>query len=474
MNIKNLILFVGAFIVFATGLHGLNYYLGQNQKKIERGQNEIILDKIIYRFGTFLDLQTTIGTIGSEQFSQGDLRKIDYGTLSEKLLNINKQIFGLNIVDKTGEIIRIFPEEQNKKALGLKTQHYEELIESHKKGEPFWFSPPVKLLQGDLGFIMYFPILNGKDLKGWYAVVVKTEGFKKNFDLQKFLSSYHLVIQDESTKGEYYATGIPPESEENLLYYPEKFYGRTLRFISWKKDTSEKVAIPVTWIYFGSLFLSYLVVLVFKFYSQKKKARRQLDDISILLNLTSKEAVSKLIDLQKEMYKVGNPDNVRYITNLIEQIDLLKSTAQSRQSLDQTEVDVFKVLLSELEEARELLEKKEIQLHFIPEKFANMITKTNQWLFKNTVVGSILSYAIVNSDHGSALTIECQRNSIKNIITIHSQRLYHFDSEGDFANLNRRIQVAKKVLNISGGDLQTTQDLAGGMLIRIELKNAVK
>lgn len=469
MTLKTILIFLVTFILSALGLHGVSVFLKQNQEQLERKQNQIILEDIKFRFKLFLDLQTSIGVIGSEHFSSGKLESKDYAPLDGKLLQINKQLYGLNLVNKDGIIVRVYPEKANKRALGLKTQNYEALKESYSRGEPFWLSHPMSLLQGEPGFIMYFPIVYQTELKGWFATVVTTEIFRKDFGLQNFLNSYHLVIQDKDTQGQFYATGVLPDDESHLHKTSSNFYNREMNFISWRKDPAAVIILPKSLIGLGSFFISLLVMLILYFYNQKKRARNQLEDISMLLNLTSKEALSKLIDLQNEIYKIGNSENALYITNLIEQIDLLKSTANSRQELEQDTVNVLSVLKSELDGVRDLLEKKGIKLHFIPEKFLNVLTQSNQWLFKNTVIGSILTYAIVHSDNGSALTIEYQNFHSMHVITIHTQRVYKFDAEGQFINLERRIDVARKVLSISGGDLHTDQDLAGGMIMRIEL-----
>lgn len=451
------------------GLQGISVFLEHNQEQIEKRQNQIILEDIKFRFKLFLDLQTSIGFIGSEHFSTGKLETKNYSPLDGKLLELNKQIYGLNLVNKDGIIVRVYPEKTNGRVKGLISQNYEALKKSFAKGEAFWLSPPVKLLQGEPGFIMYFPIVRESNLLGWFATVITTDIFRKDFGLQNFLSSYNLVIQDKATGGQYYATAMLPEDTSVLHKTASSFYNRDINFISWRKDPAAVMILPNSWIIAGAIFISLLVMLIHYFYNQKRRARHQLEDISMLLNLTSKEALSKLIDLQNEIYKVGNTENAQYITNLIEQIDLLKSTANSKEELEQVPVNVLSVLKTEIDDLRDLLEKKGIQLHFIPEKFLHVLTVTNQWLFKNTVIGSILTYAIVHSDNGSTLTIEYQNLHSRHVITIHTQRVYKFDSEGQFINLERRIDVAKKVLGISGGDLHTTQDLAGGMILRIEL-----
>lgn len=461
--------FILSFIISSLALQGLSFYLTKNQERTENRQNQIILEDIKFRFKLFLDIQSSIGIIGSEYFSKGPLEQNDYGPLNnERLLQINRQIMGFNVVDDQGKIVKVYPYEQNKKALGNESQNFEELKQSFKRGEMMWFSPPFKLFQGDNGFAIYYPITNSRKLKGWFATVISTQLFRKDFDVREFLSSYDLTILDNKTQRPYYSTAVLPEDNTHTFRTTGMFHGRELAFISWRKDPDSHVLFPFSWIMGGSFIFSLLMVLSFKFYDQRKRARLQLKDISMILKMTSKEAISRLIDLQQEIFKVGNLENAKYVTNLIEQVDLLQSTANEKREIEQECINILPVLLAEIEEADYLIRKKGIVLRFSPEKMTNLEIKTNPWLFKNNVMGSIITYAIIHAEQGSGISIECQKNFSRHILTFHTERAYPVTNEGQFINLDRRIEVARSILKISNATLKIDYDAAGGMLIRLE------
>lgn len=466
--LKNIFIFFVAFFLAVLCLGKLSSYLKQKQDQQDAVQNQIILEDVRLRFKQFVNIQTSIGIIGAEHFSTGNLKTKDYGPLNDKLLEINRQIFGMNLLDENGKIVRVFPEADNIKALGVTSQNYHHLKKSFEEGETFWLSPPTKLFQGDTGLIMYFPIVHEKMIKGWFAIVVKSKNFSQSFELENFLKSYDLAIKDTATQGQYFATGIPPESTAHVYSTKARFHDRDIEFISWNKNPAVNEVLPKSWIRIGSLLIALMIVMTSYLYNQRRKARYQLKDIKLLLNLTSKEAMSKLIDLQQESYKIGNEENARYITNLIEQIDLLKSTASSGHSLEQSSFQILDLIKSEIDESDYLIKKKGIELQFKPETFPELTLRSNYWLFKHAVVRTIITYAIIHADNASGMSIDFQKTQTSNVINLHVQRSYQFDTDGQFFNLDRRIDVAKKVLSMSDTDLRILQDLAGGLIIQIE------
>jgi hypothetical protein len=148
-------------------------------------------------------------------------------------------------------------------------------------------------------------------------------------------------------------------------------------------------------------------------------------------------------------------------------VDLLQSTANERVEIGQDEVSILPILLAELEEVNYLIKKKEIQVRFNQEKFGNLEITTNPWLFKKNVMGSILTYAIIHAQQGSVLSIECHQMFSRHTLTFHTQRTYDVGSD-QAINLDRRIEVAKRILNLSRATIKIDHDHAGGMIIRLE------
>lgn len=469
MRIKVLSVFTLSLVLSFLGLKGVSFFLEKKQAQLEQKQIQIILGDMNFRFKLFLDIQRSLGIIGSQNFSESDLVKKDYGPLNEKVLTINKQILGFNVLDVNGKIIKVFPLETNRGALGNVSQNLGQLRDSARLGKPFWFSPPFTLFQGQQGFSLYHPIMKDRKINGWFATVVGTEMFRKDFDVQEFLASYHLIILDEETQKPFYATGIIPDNTIKSFSKKTVFHDRKISFIIWPKDQKQSEVIPLSWIFIFSFIIAFFLTLLFHFYEQKMKTKKQLQEISMLLNLTSKEAMSKLIELQRNIYLVDSPDNARYITNLIEQIDLLQSTANFKSDLNQEKFEILPLLQEELAAVEDLVNKKNLIIRFAPEKFNGIFIKCNKWLFRTNVFGGSIAYAIIHANNGTPLTIDYRKSASAHNITIHTQQIYQLDQEGLYINFDRRMEVTKKILTMAGGNLRIIEDMAGGILITIEL-----
>ena len=469
ISARIIIVFALSFSIFILAIHGFSLYHERLHKDQDFRQNQIILEQVKDRFKIFLKAPATVGYIGAEHFSQLDLKTGDYTPFSEKMLKLHDEIIGLNLVNDKGVIVRGFPENANKKAMGHITQNFESIINSYQKKDPFWFSPPFKLFQGPLGFALYFPITGKDRLKGWFAIVLSTEAFVRDFRLNQFLTSYELIIKDQESNLPYLATALEPQKETRFFQINSEIDGRDIVFMSWAKDQTPFIFIPWSWTLLGAFLFSLIFVFLLRIAEQRKKIRQQLEDVSVLLKLTSKEALSKLIDLQAEIYKIGSADTIHYVTHLIEQIDLLQTTANTWKEIDNERVDLKTSLLKELDEVNDLMLKKSIEIEFSPEKIVGATVQSNPWLFSNSVLNTILTHAIVHAEAGSGISIEYQRLRSSHSLTLHVQRLNPIEDAEKAINLDRRMMVAKKVLNVFEGDLYMDKDLAGGLLIRIRM-----
>lgn len=453
--------------------HGVAYYLRGQQEESQNRQAQIILENIKDRFKLFIRVPLTVGTLGAEHFALNSIKTRDYGPFNLKVLQLQKEIIGLNLLDKNGVIIRVFPDALNKKAIGKKTQNFEKLINSLAKGEAYWLSPPFKLFQGIHGFAVYFPIVAKTNLTGWFATVISTESFIRHFHLERFLDTYDLIINDESTKRDFYATALEPDDERKVHQVSGLIDGRKVSFKLWRKDPLNLVFIPLSWSIVASIFLSILIVTIFKFYEQRRKISLQLDDISTLLKLTSKEALSKLVDLQNEFYKIGSPETINYITHLIEQIDLLQTTANTKREIECKKIDLLPCLLKEIDELKELSDKKNLQISIATDKFLQKYIYANPWMFSNIILSNVLSHLIIQAENSSAITIDCHPGDRTTTVIFHAQRIQALSVEDRTAGLERRMAVAKKVLHIFDGDLGTENELGGGQIITLKFPTQV-
>ncbi len=469
MTLRSGIIFLTSFFIFLLGFHGLSYYIRQQQEHTVRKQSRIILENVKDRFKLFIRVPITVGTLGAEHFATNNIMSKDYGPFNLKLIQLRKEIIGLNLMDGKGQIIRVFPKAMNKGAVGHVSQNYPALLKSMVQGNPYWFSPPFQLFQGIHGFAVYFPIISKNELKGWFAIVLSTEVFIKQFKLDQFLNTYNLIIKDKETQKPYFATGLEASSDKIIHETTANVDGRDLVFKIWRKNPKDLIFFPWSWSVIASIVLSSFVVLLYRVNDQKKKVRMQLEDVSTLLKLTSKEALSKLVDLQSEMFKLGSSDTINYVTHLIEQIDLLQTTANTKKEIECENIELLPFVMNELDELKDLIEKKNLKIDINPENFLNVSLYINTWLLRNSILNNILTHLIVSSEAGSGISIEYQKNSNNHTIVFHAQRLHQFELKENTINLDRRMSVTKKILNIFNGELILDQDLAGGLIIRVAL-----
>ena len=461
--------FIGSFLILNLLVHGLGLYIQHQQDLTTKKQTTIILENVRDRFKLFIRTPVSVGLLGAEHFATNDLINKPYGPFNQKLLELQDEIIGLNILDEKGFIIKVFPEEMNWKAMGQVSQNIDQLMTSYRQGKRYWFSPPFQLFQERKGFAVYFPIVSQKILKGWFATVISTEEFIKHFKLEQFLNTYNLVILDKETNKTYYATALEPPSDRIVHETTTEVDGRELIIKIWNKNGTSPVLFPWSWIFIINIALSILSVILWQFYEQQKKVKNQLADVSLLLKLTSKEALSKLVDLQSEMYKLGSSETINYITHLIEQIDLLQTTANTKKEIEVERLELLPCIMNELNELKELTDKKNLHFQLNSNNLTNVSVYMNPWLFKTSVLSNIMTHLVVQAEAGSGIGIEYHRQLKKHILVFHVERLHQFDLNEKHINLDRRISVSRKVLNIFDGDLQLDQDLAGGLIIRLTL-----
>lgn len=465
---KSFLWFLFFLIIFYFLFQAFFKLLAKNQEDIDIQQTRIIQENVKERFNLFLKLPLNIGLIGADYFAAGNLLKKDYGPFAKELLNINKEILGLNVVDNEGRIVRVFPSQENSQALGKISQNFAFFKSSFDKKEKFWLSPPFKLFQGCNGFAFYVPITNGTELKGWFAPIICTEIFLERFRHAKFFESYELIIKDKATDLSYFSTAIFPDIPVKIHQSEHSLFGRDLIFQSWRKDRDVIYQFPKYWSVLGSFLFSFLLYLLFQFYQQRLRARAQLQEISVLLRFTSKEAITNLIDVQTELSALRPKEDITYLSNLIEQIDLLQTMAHSGQGLQDENLDFLPLIQEPLDNLSDIIEKKNLTVNLKRDDFKDVKVSINGWLIQNSVLSSIISHSIIYAEPGSTIEISHSKTHDKHFIVFHTHKIQSDNDKKAFA-LDRRLEVAKKVLHVHEGDLFVQNDLAQGMLIRITL-----
>jgi hypothetical protein len=465
MSKKTVLTFILALGLFFLLLQSFFKFMISAQDKKDAVQMAIIQENVKDRFKLFLDLPLSMCIVGADYLAQ-DIYNKNYGPLFDKILDINKDIIGLNLVDTKGKIIKVMPAESNPHTEGRTTQNIKSLKQSMERGDDFWLSSPFKLYQGQQGFVIYVPIKNGS-IKGWLASVISTEKFFEMFKLKEFLESYDLIIKDQETGRPYFATGISPDSDIKIYESFTTLHGRHLIFESWRKQSS--MAQIFSWYY--SLLIAFILALaaafMMKLFEQRRNARLQLEDISTLLRLTGKEAINNLIELQAEE-ELKTFDTTTYLTNLIEQIDLLQTMAYTGNRPNFEKCELLPLIQNQLEHLEGIVLKKNLHLR-LKEQLNNVSVMANCSLLQNSVLSNILGHAIIYAQPGSDIEISYKSSEDQQFITFHIFKMISKTSDTKPSSLNRRIEVAKKVLNIFEGDLYVQNDLLEGMILRMVL-----
>lgn len=443
------------------------------QEKEDRKQAKVLQEIVINRFQQYLELPLMISNLGAQFFSgSGDIMKTPYESFTENIRKANPEFLGFNIINPEGVIVRTSPEGENARARGKVTQNYKVLQDSYKAGEPYLFSGPFRLFQERQGFVLYVPIIQRDKLLGWYSIVISSEAFLKTFRLEDFLKLYDLIILDDKSGLDYFSTAISPPEGTKVYLSKAELFGRKITFKTWRKEEAQTLAFPWYFSIIFALILSIASAFMLRLHDQRKRARDQLRNMSILLRITSKEALSNLIDIHSDFNRLKLPEDektervsrdIHYLTNLIEQIDLLQTMAQSREVITSTEIEVSHLIQNQLENFGEVLAKKNIKVIYRPEDFAKVILRANTWLFENSILSNVFSHLLIYIESGSTLNVEYDLRGPWHIIVFRIKR-----TQGSEPSrvITRRLEVARKVLELHDGSLKEEKE-DGLLVIRL-------
>jgi hypothetical protein len=474
---KSNIIFLAFFISIYLLFQFVFQNLATNRENLDSQQTRIIQENVKERFNAFLKLPLSIGLLGADVFSNGDLKTKPYSPGLEASLLNNPEILGLSLLDHEGRIIRVNPEGSNPSTIGKITQNLGALKQSLSKKEPYWLSQPFQLFQGPQGFALYVPIFESKNLKGWIAIVISSELFTKKFELSEHSNLYDLTIKDAQTGLNYFTTFDKPY--ENALMHEMRvtLINRQMVFLSWRKEGGTNYQFS-WWV---SFILALLVTLVMKLithlFEQKRRAHNQLNDINSLLQMSSAEALSKLVEMHHkfnsfeltENQKKNFSEAVIYLKHLIEQIDLLQTMSLSDEELHQELHGFFPLLLGQIKNFTEIIQQKHLKIKYDPDNLEKVLISADGWPLQNSVLSSILSHSIVYAKKGSQISIDNKSSDDTYYISFHTHQINREGPDGEATQLDRRLEVARRILQIYKGQLFIQNDLNEGMIIRIML-----
>lgn len=474
---KSNIIFLALFVITYLLFQFMFRTLAKRQERLDAQQTRIIQENVKERFNAFLKLPLSIGMLGADIFSSGDLKTKAYGPGLEASLINNPEILGLSILDTEGRIVRVNPIGSNPATIGKISQNLSLLKQSLARGEEYWLSQPFQLFQGPKGFALYVPIKDLNTLKGWFAIVISTELFSKKFELSEYSHIYDLMIKDLETGMNYFSTF--DTTYENVVMHelPVNLMNRKVAFLSWRKQGEAITQFP-WWVSFAlALVVTISLKLITYLFEQKRRAHAQLNDINALLHMTSAEALSKLVEMHHKFNSFELTDNqkqnfseaVTYLKHLIEQIDLLQTMSLSDEELHQELHGFFPLLMGQIKNFTEIIQQKHLKITYSPENLDKVLISTDGWPLQNSVLSSILSHSIVYAKHGSQISIENKSSDDSYYITFHAHQINREGPDGEATHLDRRLEVARRILQIYKGQLFIQNDLSEGMLIRIML-----
>lgn len=450
------------FFVFFALIQGAFKSLKYFEEVEDAKEMKVLQETAVDRFKRYLDLPILMTKLGSKYIAESGINTANYEKFAKVVKEGNPEFLGFNLLNDQGVIIRVFPDVgENAKARGKTTQMLANLLASKERREPFYFSEPFRLYQGKQGFVVYVPMVTSTNkFIGWNSVVISSEDFIKTFRLEDFLALFDLAILDKETGLDYFATSVSPMAGAKVFEQNFRIFNRDFLLRTWRKGEVVHEQFPWYFSAIISLILSIGAAFIISLAEQRRRARSQLDNISSLLRVTSKEALNNLIDIHSEFIRLKISDDERldrltrdinYLTDLVEQIDLLQTLAHNREGLSGTVLDVATQVENQIENFGDIIEKKKILPVYDRKALEKVKLNVNEWLFGHSVLSNVFSHLLIQIRQGSRLTIDAQSRGPWQMIIFRIQRFQEAENTSVIA---RRIDVARKVLQLHQGDLK--------------------
>lgn len=446
-------------------------------------ETEIMNDAVKERFDLYLNSSHIVGFISADVFSNKESLRVDYENLGKKITTEFHEILGFNLLNPEGKIIKVFPEIENKNALSKVTQNLPYIQESIKKGEPYWFSPPFPLFQGETGFAFYVPIFQDKKLSGWIAPLLSNRLFFERFKSSKFLNKYHLVVRDVETGLDYFSTSeVPQNSPSKYFQSTSNIFGRPVAFYSWPINPSFDYQLPWYLSLLISVIISALLTLIYKLIGQRQETKYQLEKIKAMINFTAKEASTSLMGIYKELNLMGKETGyvstdkvskyVSYISNLLAQISVSEKISQPSQMLITENVQVLPLLQEQLQLFSDRLSDKGVTVNIDESPLANTLeVHANKWLLCHSVLGNILHNIVFYVSNNSEIKVTFLQDDNQKMISFY----YLTDKRTSVGTiedevLDRCLAIAFEVAKLSHGSIDVIDKPVGGRTIVLKFE----
>lgn len=461
-----LTIFTCTFLLVFFSLQLLVKSVSDAHREETNDQTEIILSNVSSRLKIFMDLPLMLGRMGADHFKEYTLNQKNLDKFCEGISQINRDILGLNLLNAEGKIIGVFPVTANSQALGKSTQNLSNLRTSIKNKEEFWFSQPFDLYQKSEGFAIYVPILKGNLLRGWFAVVMNTQSFVHDFNLDKLMKHFEINIIDDQSRQPFLQTSMFSTQVNNKRIFSEKVHGRDLNYVIWPKKTF-KSPIHTSGIIIISFVISILAVIFASLIEFRRRTHRKLNDMNNIMKLAHREAMMKLVDLQAEIYKLGADENIKHIYQMIEQLEIIQNSFHTNQEIDEGEEEIVSAIRQEIKEQSPIIKKKNLFIHMMISEEDKVHFRTNKWLFRNSVINNIITHSLLLSSPGTNITISLNSLPQSCVFLFRLQQTLQYVVQGEVQEFDKHLEVAKRVMSYYEGDVTADKDLAGGLLIRV-------
>lgn len=458
MKKKLVLLFVLTLILSTFIIHRLSTWIDQQQKHSLAHQARLLHEGIQQRFEISLEGHLAVGILGSRYSSTHSFDHTDYQDFCLSLISQHSEVVGVNIMNSSGVITEVCPLERNRPAKGLKTQHILALQESFARGEDYWFSGPFELHERGPGAVFYFPTVRDKKLDGWLTLPVSLDAFFERLKINSYLENYHLIIQDEMTGMNFFASAPPPGSEKHVYRTRGVMFGRNTHFLSWMKHPTRSYELSWVFCIIIALIISALTTYLFKVKQLRRQEKQQLDKINGILEVTAREASSALNTIEKRLETGASIDReqisgfIFYLNNLINQLTTSNVLAKPSLAPQMKVTNLGPLLHDQIEKARDELNEQGIEIKVDQTSLKDIRINSHEWLLSYSVFGNILRYLIFLSPKGSVIQIIFFQDGDRNVVSFHSDVSYLIDQDQKEI-LRRGLEVASEVVQLSGGEL---------------------
>lgn len=453
-------------VLFGTG----QWWLDARRDKLLAQQAKIILHGAEDQLSLHLKSVVASQIAFSELWRRDSVEEETYNQIAKKIQETLPEVVGVNLLETTGRIVRIWPQDYNSSALGKVSQNIVPLKESLARGEALWLSPPFRLFQGDQGFAYYRPLTQKSQHIGWLAVVVTSETFFKEFANSVYGRNFHLSAIDEVT-GEKYFQAKSAAAQATALQQTGGIdeFGRKIRITIWPKEHLLAPWYLNAWPFVISLLFSAVLSLAYRWWLERKRVLEQLEELNNLLRLTIHDASGTLntikgyLDIMQEdpnMVPIGRlSKHVGIVADLLDQIRLVRKFSEPSESWRRERVSLLNLILEVSDFVGDRLNKKNLLLRYDPEKLSSALLYLNKGLFGHSVLGNLIAHVIRTSAPGSVVSIDYDRQSTGHEIRIVSQTLNRERTSTPEDEMG--MQIATEVLRLHHGTLSMNTDVSG-------------